>query len=144
MSNKGKKFYDLDQLAEFFSKELGKKLTPIAEKLDHVYNYMKEKFPDFKPVVQAGSLKRITEHGQEIIEKYNVESYLEEKCELLKKDFSGNTDTEIFIECDKWVKNEGKTKVVEIRIHTNLSQEVCDELVALCLLYRIKKSNPDK
>ena len=120
------------------------KLKPITEELKHIGGYLQKRFNDFKPVVQSGSLKRITEQGQKIIEKHNVEDYLKEKCDLLKKDFSGKTDTEIFIECDKWVKEKGKTKFTEIRIHTNINEDVCKELVALCLLYKIKKSISDK
>ena len=101
---------------------VGLRLSPIEESikkiqktLTPIHNFLLKKFPEFNSVVQAGSLKRITEHGQEIIEKYKVEDYLKEKCDLLEKDFSGKTDAEIFIECDKWVKEKGKIKVTEIR-----------------------------
>lgn len=144
MSNKGKKFLDLDQLASFFSTELDKKLEPLMKEVKHITNYLK-KFPDFIPLATAKSLKQITERGNELLKKHNVDSYIDENCLLLKDEkLEDKTDAQIFIEASKWVDTKGKEKLVEIMLNSDIPENLIKELLALSILYKIKKSISDK
>lgn len=144
MSNKGKKFVDLDQLAKFFSEKLDETINPLTKKIDHIYNSLISK-AIIKPLVQSSSPKQITDRGRKLLNDYNVDSYLNSNCILLKdENLKGKTDAQIFIECLNWVKTKGKEKIVEIILNSNVDENQCNELLSLAILEKIKKSTPDK
>lgn len=128
-----------------------KTITPLTEKLNYItekLNYIYQSLVDqglIKPLATAKSLKRITEEGNKVLDKYNVDSYLQENCLLLKdKKLKEKTDVQIFIEASKWVETEGKEKLIEITLHGNIPEDLIKELVSLAILYKIKKSTSDK
>ncbi|MCZ0933460.1 MAG: hypothetical protein OXJ52_09975 [Oligoflexia bacterium] len=121
-----------------------KTITPLTEKLNYIYKSLVDQ-DLIKPLATAKSLKKITEEGNKVLDKYNVDSYLQENCLLLKnKKLKEKTDVQIFIEASKWVETEGKEKLVEITLHENIPEDLIKELLSLAILYKIKKSTSDK
>ena len=143
MSNQGKKIFDVEDLKTFFSEKLKETITPLTEKIDHIYNSLISK-AIIKPLVQSNSPKQITERGEKLLKDNHVESYLDSNCELLKKDFKDSTDAQIFIHCSNWVKTTGKEKLVETMLNSNISEEQCVELFSLFIMNKIKKSTSHK
>jgi len=151
MSNTGKKLVDIDQLRVFFSEELKKRLKeslePIKESLEPINKRLSsiEAFLKNKGYAVSHSFKQITEKGLELLNKHKVDSYLEENCLLLKDTkLKEKTDPQIFIECLNWVKSKGREKVVEIMLHSNITESQCNEIVSLLLLNKIKPKNQSK
>ena len=122
-------------------KSLSGKLDKVSEKLDQVYNYLTTK-ADFRNYVGLNSPKRITEEGHKFLDDNKVGDYLEKECELLKKDFEGKTDAQIFIICSDWIKHSGKEKIAEIRLNNEITEPACVELLALFIMEKIKKKQP--
>ena len=95
-----------------------------------------------KPFTISRSPKEITERGHEFLKKYKIAEFLKQECDLLKEDFTGKSDFEVFHECFKWVKEKGKLKTLELMYNSNISKEQCIELLALAIrdeIYRLKR-----
>lgn len=132
---------DSNKIISSIKEHFDKTFKPVKKKLDHIYEYMKNNFPTFEPLSSSQSLKKITQKGYEILKRHNTDIYLATNCELLKnQELKSKSDVEIFIECLNWVKKEGKIKAIEIRLHCDYSQEQCNELLALFIMEKIKKT----
>ena len=122
-----------------------KTIKPLTEQLNYIYQSLVDQ-KLIEPLAVAESLKQITQKGNELLEKYNVNSYIDENCPLLRDEkLKENTDPQIFIKAKDWVeKKEGKEKLNEIILNTNFPESLVKELLALAVLYKIKKLNPNK
>ncbi|MBC6414773.1 MAG: hypothetical protein GDA46_00020 [Bdellovibrionales bacterium] len=120
---------------------LEKRLKKIEETLIPIHNFLLKKFKEYMPLSEAKSQKKITDRGYKILRKNNIDIYLEKECGLLRKDFSGKTDPQIFIEASEWIEKEGKEKWVELCLSNNDSSESIKEVFALFILEKIKNQN---
>ena len=88
-------------------------ISPLNNKLDHVYNSL-VKAGRINPLAESQSPKKLTERGYELLKKHDVDSYLISNCELLKdkkiEKLKSKTDWEIFMECCNWVNGKGNKK----------------------------------
>ena len=116
------------------SKELGK----VSGKLEHVYQSLRAKGL-VEPYMQSSSPKKITERGYKLLKANDVEDYLNDKCKLLTEDFKDKSDAQIFIECSDWIKKDGKEKVAEVMLNSNIPEQDCIMLLALFIMEKIKK-----
>ena len=131
------------ELKSDFDKKIGFIKSAISNIVTALENYgIKVKQPYFF----SESPKKITEKGYELLKKHDLNSYIDDNCDLLKDgNLKEKTDAQIFIKCLNWLKtNIGQEKIVEIRLHNNINQEDCEELLALFILEKIKKSSPHK
>lgn len=129
---------------EAVKQALDLKLTPLSDKLNYIYKALVDK-KFIEPLATAKSLKQITKKGNELLKKYNVDSYIDENCSLLKdKKLKEKTEVQIFIEANKWIENEGKEKLTEIILNTNFPESLVKELLGLAILYKVKKQAPNK
>ena len=64
---------------------------------------------------------------------------MKSKCGLLNDETLKNkSDVEIYIKCLEWVKTEGKKKVVEALLNSNLNEDQFNELLSLAIMEKIK------
>ncbi len=124
---------------------IDKKIYAIDKKIDTLEKDNKEvrealiKYGFIQPYMQTRSLKQITKRGLKLLQDNNVDSFLENHCELLKnEDLKRKTYVDIFIESSNWIKSNGKKKLVELKLNSPLNEEECAEILSLALMYKIK------
>ena len=89
-----------------------------------------------KPYVVSKSPKQITESGTELLEKYNVPSFID-SCDLVNQNHSDKLEFEVFLECLDWVKNNAKRKVYEMIYEDDIDEGDCTMLLACAIRDRI-------
>ncbi|MCZ0932229.1 MAG: hypothetical protein OXJ52_03640 [Oligoflexia bacterium] len=121
-----------------FSQKMEKNITELNEKHTEIREAL-IKAGILQPFTRSRSLKQITERGHELLNKHDTDSYLNSHCELLTdKELKNETDVEIFIKCNNWVKEKGQKKVVELRLNSDINEEQCAELLSLAIMEKIK------
>ena len=122
-------------------KALSKKMDHVLDKLEHVYQSLKNKGL-IEPFTKSSSLKQITKRGYKLLKDNNVEDYLNKNCELLKKNFKGSSNAQVFIKCSDWIKERGKEKLTEIMLNSNISEQDCIMLLSLFIMEKNRKNQP--
>ncbi len=115
-----------------------KKIDDIKSALAFIQGALVAKKIIPSPFVRTASPKQITEQGYNLLKNHKTTVYLEKYCELLKNDFKGQTDSQIFIKCSDWVKESGKEKLVDLRLNSDIMEEDAIMLIALFIMEKIK------
>ena len=134
-----------DDLKKDLNRDIGR-IEKAVGKIEELIRITREQLIKngiVEPCTQASSLKKITERGHELLDKYEIKTYLNEKCPFLKsetiKEFSNKPDLDLFISCLNWVKEHGSTKVLGITLNEQVTESECNELVALAIMEKIKE-----
>ena len=135
---------DFDKKIGFMQADFDKKNGFMQSALNNIVTALENSGIKVKrPYFKSESPKKITERGYELLNKLNVESYLDAHCDLLTdKELKNKTDVDIFIKSYDWVKEKGQKKAFELRFNSDMNQEQNNELLALFILDKIKKQAP--
>ena len=144
--------YDLREIKQTIttlSETTSEKIAALSEKLATLSENVKsntEKITEIrevllskkiiKPYVVSKSPKQITESGTELLEKYNVPSFID-SCDLVNQNHSDKLEFEVFLECLDWVKNNAKRKVYEMIYEDDIDEGDCTMLLACAIRDRI-------
>lgn len=95
-----------------------------------------------QPFSKTRSPKQITERGYNLLREYGLDEFLS-KCQIFNENnFEGMKEIEIYKECLNWVEEKEKKMSFKLTYNSPLSQEECEELLALAMRDKIlKKEN---
>ncbi len=87
-------------------------------------------------LIQSGSPKKIMPEGYEVLNKYNVDQFINDKVKFVGQE---DNETKTFMELLSFVRNneDAKLKVHEIYYNTNIPKSICEELLALAIRDKI-------